>query len=165
MLHKLGKALVGEPGIDREVRLVVLAIFLVYVAVAITAVIADTVVAFKQAVVGGVPCRYNPNCARAPAGSGCLSPRPRTSRPDGRQSTPGADCSHTSMSGNVEECEGSATRRCDRPLIDPSLDVGLVIAVIAVVAVVAVGMEAEGIAQPGSAGVGEQHGAALGAVA
>ncbi len=45
------------------------------------------------------------------------------------------------------------------PVADPSLDVGLVIAV------VAVAMEAEGVAQPGSAGVGEQHGAALGAVA
>lgn len=52
MLHKLGTALRGEPGIDREVRLVLLAIALVYVAVTIAAVIADTVVAFRQAVVG-----------------------------------------------------------------------------------------------------------------
>ncbi len=52
MLHKLGKALVGEPGIGREVRFVVLPLLIVYGAAVITAVIADTVVAIKQAVVG-----------------------------------------------------------------------------------------------------------------
>lgn len=52
---------------------------------------------------GGVPCRYNANCGRGPGGSGCLNPRPRTSRTEGR-STPGADSSHASTSGKVDEC-------------------------------------------------------------
>jgi hypothetical protein len=45
----------------------------------------------------GLPCRYSPKWGRGPSGSGFLSPRPRTSRPDGRRSTPCADSGHLSM--------------------------------------------------------------------
>ncbi len=45
----------------------------------------------------GLPCRYSPKWGRGPSGSGFLSPRPRTSRPDGRRITPCADSGHLSM--------------------------------------------------------------------
>src|SRR4029077_6674837 len=61
----------------------------------------------------GGPGRKTPKAGTGPSGNGRLSPRPRTSLPEGRRKIPGAERSHVSLTSRIGRTAGvGRIRRC-----------------------------------------------------